>query len=92
MPTMVYRLFSVKHLIEIIPLKFPMGFPSKEEFDPAACKINHKGEFYYHPKLKVDTKNATPRTPMVLHVSFLYRVSFCNPFYVYKSFCRRTRY
>ena len=63
-PSMCYKLFAIKHLIEIIPLKFPMGFPEDEEFDPAACRITHKGEFLYDPKLKVDETAMKPQMPM----------------------------
>ena len=37
-----------------------------QEFDPAACRINIKGEFYYHPKLKDARAEVTaePTTPM----------------------------
>ena len=73
-PSMCYKLFSVKHLVEIIPLKFPMGFPSDEEFDPAACRINHRGEFYYHPKLKVDT--VEPKDQMTIAETAVYK--FCE--------------
>ena len=66
MPTICYKLFSVKHLIEIIPLKFPMGFPSDEEFDPSCCRINSRGEFLYHPKLKVEEVTTKVKTEMLL--------------------------
>jgi len=65
-PSMLTRLYTIKHIIEIIPIKFPMGFPDDEEFDPAACRINLKGEFYYHPKLK-EARNEVmtePSAPM----------------------------
>ena len=62
---------TFQHLVEIIPLKFPMGFPDDDEFDPAACRINHKGEFYYHPKLKVDEKVLQSEEQMKITVSEL---------------------
>lgn len=69
-PSQLTRLYTIKHLIEIIPIKFPMGFPDDEEFDPAACRINVKGEFYYHPKLKdlgsAGAAMAPPDAPMVI--------------------------
>ena len=38
LPTMCAKLYSVKHLIEVKPLTFPMGFPDDDEFDPSACR------------------------------------------------------
>ena len=29
-PSQLTRLYTIKHLIEIIPIKFPMGFPDDE--------------------------------------------------------------
>ncbi|XP_059091820.1 uncharacterized protein LOC131887275 [Tigriopus californicus] len=65
-PTMCWRLVPIKHLIEIIPLTFPMGYPSNEEFDPACCRINQKGEFYYHPKLKKEDQSLFPQHEMCI--------------------------
>ncbi len=76
-PSMCYKLFSVKHLIEIIPLRFPMGFPSDEEFDPAACRINHKGEFYYHPKLKQDERSLAAPESERMKISEATIFKFC---------------
>ena len=43
---------------------------SFQEFDPAACRINVKGEFYYHPKLKdlgsAGAAMAPPDAPMMI--------------------------
>lgn len=66
MPSMNYKLFGIKHLIEIIPLSFPNGFPSDDEFDPKACRITHKGEFVYHPKLKADPRALEQKSAMKL--------------------------
>ena len=29
-PSMLTKLYTIKHIIEIIPIKFPMGFPDDE--------------------------------------------------------------
>jgi len=75
-PINCYKMFSVKHLIEIVPLSFPMGFPSDEEFDPWCCRINHKGEFYYHPKLKVDGDTMEPQNAMKILDKTIYTASY----------------
>ena len=48
------------------PFKVSFSSLSFQEFDPAACRINLKGEFYYHPKLKQarDEVMAEPSAPM----------------------------
>ena len=66
MPSMCYKLFTVKHLVEIIPLKFPMGFPEDEEFDASCCQITPGGEFVYHPKLRPVEGSLSPTSPMKL--------------------------
>ena len=64
---MCLKLYTVKHLVEIIPLRFPNGEPpSGEEFDPAACVINHRGEFIYHPEIKAEKKILEPENPLVV--------------------------
>ena len=77
-PTMCYKLFSVKHLVEIIPLKFPMGFPSDEEFDAAACRINSRGEFYYHPKLKVENERLEGGERMAISEEAIFKFCYQN--------------
>ena len=29
-PSMLTKLYTIKHIVEIIPIKFPMGFPEDE--------------------------------------------------------------
>ena len=41
-PSMCSKLYSIKHLIEVILVKFPMGIPDDEDFDPAACRYVSK--------------------------------------------------
>ena len=46
------KLYQVKHLIRIVPVTFPHGLPSQEEFDPEMAKLTIDGKFLYHPKIK----------------------------------------
>jgi len=45
-------LYQVKHLVRVIPVRFPNGVPSEAEFDPKMAKMTDTGEFLYHPKIK----------------------------------------
>lgn len=46
------QLFTIKHLIKILPVSFPNGLPPENEFDPEAVHVTYDGKFLYHPKLK----------------------------------------
>ena len=39
-PSMLTRLYTIKHIIEIIPIKFPMGFPDDEVGDNSTYRTN----------------------------------------------------
>jgi len=48
--------YKVKHLVRVIPVKFPHGeVPDEAEFDPQMGRMTDNGEFLYHPKIKANT-------------------------------------
>jgi len=49
-------IYKVKHLVRVVPVSFPNGVPSEDEFDPQMAKMTDNGEFVYHPKVKAHTE------------------------------------
>ena len=49
MSTSIIFIYSYHVTQDVFEASSSLSF---QEFDPAACRINLKGEFYYHPKLK----------------------------------------
>ena len=44
-------LYRIKHLIEVVPVQFPDGVPSPEEFDAKCAKVTDDGQFLYGEKI-----------------------------------------
>lgn len=57
-------LYRIKHLVEIRPVEFPNGIPTKEEFDVHNAKVTHDGKFLYHPKIGEQSKVLLGQGPL----------------------------
>ena len=51
-PEMCTKLYQIKHLIKITPIRTPNGLP--EDGDLGAGHLNENGEFVISPRLKPD--------------------------------------